>query len=395
MLVNYMDRGNLSVAAPDLMKELQMPKSQMGLLLSSFFWTYAAFQLLSGWLVDRFNVSRVYAVGYLVWSVATLCTGFIGGFASLFALRLALGIAESVAYPAYSRILSENFDDARRGIANGLIDVGTKFGTAAGTLLGGWLISGFGWRFFFISTGAVSLLWLIPWLRYAPTQAPPAAKQEDTTAVTGWSEILSKRAAWATFFGLFCFNYAWYFLLTWLPTYLRDERHFSTQMMAAYSAFPLVVTAISTIVTGTLSDRWIARGADAGKVRRRLVMLGLTVIACSLPLSTVPSHELAMSMLFVAFAGLGIYTANCWALTQRLAGVTAVGKWTGAQNAIGNLGGVVAPAITGLLVDRLGSFQYAFFTASAVALCGAFIYGWMLHRPTPVEWSAPPAVQQV
>jgi ACS family D-galactonate transporter-like MFS transporter len=393
VLINYMDRGNLSAAAPVLIGDLHLNEVQMGVLLSSFFWTYALFQLPSGWLVDRFDVTKLYALGYLVWTLATLATGLVPGFAVLLALRLLVGLAESIAYPAYSKILSEHFKDERRGLANGIIDVGTKFGMATANLLGGWMIAGFGWRFFFLSTGAVTLLWLLPWLRYAPSH-PPAPPQPSAAAATathdaGWLAVLGKRAAWTTFVGLFLFNYVWYFLLTWLPGYLRLERKFSLETMAVFSAFPLVVTAAMTIGAGLLSDRLIARGAATAVVRRRFLIIGLLVIAATLPLATVKDDTLAMTALVAAFAGLGVYTANCWAFTQHLAGLDAVGKWTGIQNCVGNLGGVVAPVTTGFIVNRLGSFRMAFVAAAAVALLGAIVYRWMLGRPEPADWRKP------
>lgn len=384
VLINYMDRGNLSVAAPALTAELGLTPLRMGLLLSAFFWTYAAFQLVSGWLVDRYDVRWVYAAGYLLWSLATLAIGLVGSFAALLAMRLALGIGESVAYPAYSKMLSAGFREEERGLANGIIDVGTKFGPALGALLGGWLIATHGWRFFFVITGGVSLVWLIPWMLYAP---PMAVRPAGGHRGPGWRAILSERAAWATFLGLFCHNYNWYFLLAWLPSYLMQERHFSIGMMTAYNALPLCATAAATMAAAWISDRLIARGAAVDKVRKRFLMAGMGLAAVCLPAINTPVHWLSMTLLVFAFIGIGIYTSNCWALTQFLSGKDAAGKWTGLQNAIGNLGGVTAPVITGFVVQRLGSFQLAFVMSSCVLLAGVAVYRWMLLRSAPIEWN--------
>src|SRR5262249_51683078 len=156
--INYMDRGNLGVAAPAILADLRIAPEKMGYLLSAFFWSYAGFQILSGWLVDRVDVSRVYAFAFFLWSVATLATGMVTGFTGLMMARVALGIGESAAYPAYSKILSVVFPEQRRGLANALIDLGTKAGPALGMLLG-LLIPRFGWRFFFVAMGSISLLW--------------------------------------------------------------------------------------------------------------------------------------------------------------------------------------------------------------------------------------------
>jgi len=385
VLINYMDRGNLSVAAPALSDQLSLRPEQMGALLSAFFWTYASFQLVAGWLVDRYDVTRVYALGYLVWSVATLAIGLAGGFAALLALRLLLGIGESVAYPAYSKMLSVGFKEEERGLANGVIDAATKFGPAIGTYVGAWMIDVYGWRSFFVVTGGVSLVWLIPWMLAAPKQAVSPAERHSGP---GWGAILSKRAAWATFLGLFCHNYNWYFLLTWLPSYLVRERHFSMSVMAFYSALPLCATALATISGGWISDRMIQRGSNAGQVRRSFLIAGVSIPAVCLPFVNTPDHVRAMSLLVVAFIGIGIYTSNCWALTQSMAGPEASGRWTGLQNAVGNLGGVVAPAVTGVIVGRLGSFRMAFLESSAVLALGAVVYVWMLGRVRPIEWEA-------
>jgi MFS family permease len=168
VFINYIDRGNLSTAAPLLKRELSLSPKEMGVLLSSFFWTYAAFQIVSGWLVDRFNVNWVIAGGFFLWSAATAGTGLVTGFGALLILRMILGMGESVAYPAYSKILAGNLPEYHRGLANALIDAGSKCGPALGTLLGGMLMARFGWRPFFIVLGCVSMLWLPPWFRWMP-----------------------------------------------------------------------------------------------------------------------------------------------------------------------------------------------------------------------------------
>ncbi|MGJ5816144.1 MFS transporter [Paludibaculum fermentans] len=378
VLINYMDRGNLGIAAPQLTKELGLRDSQMGFLLAAFFWTYALFQIVAGWLVDRYDVARVYALGFLVWSVATLAMGMVTGFAALVAFRLLLGIGESVAYPAYSKILSKGFKEEERGLANGIIDAATKFGPAVGVLLGGWMIGVYGWRWFFILTGGLSLAWLVPWLYYSPRDTTAGQQKQEGP---GWLELVASRSAWATFIGLFCFNYNWYLLLTWLPSFLIRERHFSMGMMSIYNAFPLCVTAVCTITAGWISDRMIAKGAEVVPLRRNFMIAGLLLTAIMLPFATVPSHVLSMTFLVLAFCGLGLYTSNCWALSQNLAGAGASGKWTGLQNAVGNLGGVVAPVVTGYLVERTGTFLAAFLTSSGVLLAGVLIYIFMLQVP--------------
>jgi ACS family D-galactonate transporter-like MFS transporter len=204
----------------------------------------------------------------------------------------------------------------------------------------------------------------------------------------GLLRIASRREAWATFLGLFCFNYTYYFLLTWLPSYLVMERHFSMDMMSLYGALPFCATAVTSMACGWLSDRIIASGRPAGRVRRSFAISGLLLCGLNLPLVLGTNHIAAMSFLVLAFVGIGMFTANAWAITQTMAGSEAAGQWTGLQNAIGNLGGVVAPIVTGLLVGRLGSFQMAFFGAAGMLFAAAVFYGWMLGTIAPLDWQS-------
>ena len=166
--INYLDRGVLSVSAPVLQRELTLSPTQMGLLFSAFFWSYSVFQLAAGWLVDRYEVKHILSAGFLLWCLATASVGWITGFGWLLASRVILGVGESVAYPAYSRILARDVPEDRRGFANALVDAGSKIGPALSTLAGGLLVGRFGWRALFLGMGLGGLLWLIPWILIAP-----------------------------------------------------------------------------------------------------------------------------------------------------------------------------------------------------------------------------------
>src|SRR2546429_6116198 len=170
--INYVDRGSLSVAAPILSEEFSLSPSKLGYLLSAFFWSYTAFQLVVGWLVDRHDVKWVYACGFIFWSLAMASTGLATSFAGLLAARLCLGIGESVFLPSVSKIVVRLFPPARRGLPNALVDVGTKVGPALSIYLGGMLLRDYGWRALFIGIGLASLLWLLPWLYSMPSEPP-------------------------------------------------------------------------------------------------------------------------------------------------------------------------------------------------------------------------------
>ena len=385
--INYIDRTSLSTAAPLLGREadLAITPAKMGVLLSAFFWTYACLQLVSGWLVDRHGVRWVMAIGFFVWSAATAATGLVHGFATLLCLRLLLGAGESVAYPCYSKIIAGNFAEHQRGLANSLIDAGTKFGPALGILAGGILMERYGWRPVFIALGLGSLLWLPAWFAWMP-HGHAAARATESSG-PGFAAICAQRQAWATFIGHFSGNYLWYFLITWLPSYLVKERGFSMSTMAYVGALAFFVTGITTILTGALADRAIAAGATPTKVRKTCVITGLTLATSVVAVTLVHGSVASMACLMFACIAYGVFASSHWAIPQTIAGPVAAGKWTGLQNCLANLAGVAAPAITGFAVEKTGHFFWAFAICSAVVLVGAAAYAFLLGPVEPLDWT--------
>lgn len=385
--INYMDRSNLSVAGPKLSAEFSLSPVWFGVLSSAFFWTYTVMQPVAGWLVDRFNVAWVFAIGYFLWSLATGLTGLVTGLQMLLVCRLILGLGESIAYPAYSGILANHFPQHRLALANALIDAGSKMGPALGTFVGALLVDRVGWRIFFISLGVVGGTWLIPWAFWSPRAATRLTKPVASTASLGYGEILRVRAAWGTAIALFCGNYFWYFLVTWLPMYLVNERKLSMQSMAVLGSMPFVVIAISAVTAGWFSDRWIQRGGSVTKVRLLFAVSGL---AGSMVIVFVPLLEttwMAMVVLHLAGFFYGLYTSNLWTITQTLAGPTAAGRWSGFQNCCGNLSGIVAPWLTGFVVGRTGKYYLAFLACCCVLAVGACSYVFVVRKVERIRWS--------
>lgn len=383
--INYLDRGALSVAAPLIVRELQFSPTQMGLLFSAFFWSYSAFQLVAGWAVDRFSVRWVYAAGFLVWSLATASVGLVNGLSALLVARLFLGIGESVAYPASSKIIVRHFPEERRGLANALVDAGAKIGPGLSTLLGGLTVDAYGWRAMFLFAGLGSLLWLVPWMMVAKPDSPQM--RAATENAPGWREMLRRPQVWGTSVGMFSLGYVLYFLLSWLPSYLVTERGLSMSTMAVQGSIPFLAMALSSVLGGWTSDLWIRSGADPGKVRKRYAAGGLLLCAATiLPAPMVTSSFTSIALITAACVFLGMFTSNVWAITQTLAGPLAAGRWTGIQNAIGNLGGVVSPLLTGWLVSQTGSFALAFAAATIVLVGGTIVYLYSLGAVRPVVW---------
>ncbi len=387
--INYVDRGALSVSAPLIASELSLSTNQMGLLLSAFFWTYSTFQIAAGWLVDRYPVKWVYAGGFLIWSLSTAATGLASSLGALIAARLTLGAGESVAYPAISKILVRAFPESSRGVANSLIDAGAKLGPGLSTLAGGFAVAVLGWRGLFIAAGLGSLLWLIPWL------ALPSLKLSETDdrsqgSGPGWRELLARRPVWGTSLGMFALGYTQYFLLTWLPSYLIQERGLTMSSMAVLGSLPFWGMAAASVTAGWCADRSIKAGRSVSRVRKGYAVSGL--ILCGLvilPAPAVAGANFSVALITGACICLGGFTANVWAITQTLAGPLAAGRWTGLQNCIGNLGGVLAPLVTAWIVSVTGSFLFAFWAATAALLLGAVAYLTLVGNVQPLVWASP------
>lgn len=386
LLINYVDRGNLALAAPLLKVEWGMSASQLGLLLSAFFWTYTALQFVMGLFVDRWGANRMMALGFLAWSLATILTGGAMGFATLLGLRLLLGVGESVMFPASSKILAEHLPEHARGFANGLMNAAMRWGSAIGTLGGGLLIAAYGWRWAFVAIGVVSLLWLPAWRRWRAPEVDSAVGLEVGGALA-FGEILRKRAFWGAASGHFCANYLVYFLMSWLPYYLVHERHLSMAAMSIAAGALWVVDSLCSLITGTLTDFCIRRGASPTVARKSAMAIGFSLAAVSLVGCAFASEQTYLACLIACAIGSGTANAGTFAFAQTLAGPKAAGRWVGLQNGIANLAGVMGPALSGFLVDWTGHFAAAFAVAAAITLCGAFAWCVGVVRLQQVDFS--------
>ena len=384
MFINYIDRGNLSIAAPLLKNELGIPASQLGILLSAFFWTYTAMLFVCGWLVDRFDVNRVLAVGYLLWSLATAATGLVHGFAMLLIMRLALGVGESVAFPCYSKIFARHLLEYHRGFANGVITAGVKCGPAAGALGAGLLMAHYGWRPVFIGIGLLSLAWLPAWMKWMPRVESVAHSGVCPRVI----EILRQRSFWGVCAGLFCGAYYLYFILTWLPFYLVREHHLPMEQMIKVTALYYVVDAGGAIATGWVSDLCIHRGFTTTVVRKSAMALGCTAAAIGLAGCGFDAPGSYVGWLMVSAAGNGMAMSGTFAFSQTLAGPQAAGRWVGLQNGVGNLAGVIGPALTGFMVDWTGNFRTAIAVTTGMSLLSAINYVFFVGPLKQIAWVA-------
>ena len=387
IFINYVDRGNLATAAPLIKRDLRLTNVQYGVLVSAFFWVYVPGQIVASWLIQKINAYRTLTIGFAVWSAATIASGLAAGFVTLLLFRVLLGLGESAGFPAGAKLLAQHMPPERLGKANGLVSSGIYLGPAVGTFAGGLLIAHVGWRLLFIVFGTISLLWLIPWKLH--TRALSNKAHADVSATEpSFRELLSKRQLWGASIGHFCSNYPFYMVLSWLPLYLVQSQGYSITSMAQLCG---VVYALATIVclgNGWLADWWIARGANTGKVRLAMI--------CAVPLTWIPcmaacglgSPRVAIAGLLLSSVAMGLGGCNLYVVAQTLAGPRASGKWVGVQNAIGNLAGIVAPIITGALIDWTGRYRVAFLVAGAIAMSGVGAWLLLVGRVTPIAWSS-------
>jgi len=383
--INYVDRGNLATAAPLIQDELKLSATQLGMLLSAFFWTYVAAMTPAGWLAERYGARRVLAGGVAIWSVATLLTGFAGSLAALLLLRLMLGLGESTAFPSSSKALATEVAPAQLGLANGIFSFGYLVGPAVGTVVGGLLMAKFGWRPVFILFGCMSLLWLWPWLRL-PEPATRKSGPTDSGAGPTFAQILRQRGLWGASLGHFASNYNFYFILAWLPVYLVKVRGFSMATMAAIAGGAYLINAISALVTGWATDRWCKSGRSPDVIYKGIMAVNhLASIGCMAGLVLLPVNG-AIACLYGYEVVCGVSSPGVYAIPQIIAGPTAAGRWVGVQNTCGNIAGIIAPALTGLLVDSSGGFGSAFAVASAVNILGLIGWVFILPRIAPMDW---------
>jgi MFS family permease len=385
VFINYIDRGNLATAAPLMQDQLRLSASQLGWLFSAFYFSYVPCMLLTGWLADRYGAKVVLAAGVGIWSVATLSTGLVGGFAGLLGFRLLLGVGESVAFPCVSKILADAVDVGHLGVANGVMSFGYLIGPAIGTFIGGSMMGIYGWRAVFIVFGASSLLWLVPWARVVI--GPPVQAAGGTPAPPPlFGEILSKRALWGASLGHFASNYIYYFIISWLPFYLVKSRGFSIESMTWVVSSGYLMNAGTALLAGWLTDRWIRAGVSATLIYKTIMGVTHVVgIACMGGMLLLPQTGCIVS-LFAFLLISGCSYPGIFAIPQIIAGPQAAGRWVGVQNSAGNVAGLVAPVLTGLLVDRTGLFDVAFGLAAVVNSLG--VVGWVVLVPTvaPLRW---------
>lgn len=369
IFLNYVDRGALPVAAPKLTGELGLSPELYGLAVSAFFWIYAPVQLFAGWLCDRFSVYKLLALGILLWAASTLLMGFVGGFASLFVLRVMLGVGESLAFPGSSKIIARHVPADRRGIANATLAMGIALGPAVGTLAGGLMVAQWGWRVMFIVFGLATLIWLLPWAQ--AVRALPTEGNLDQGTRVKLGALIGRWSLWSMSIVHCLGNYCFYFLLAWLPLFLTKSRGFSVGEMAWLASLGYTAQGACAFAYGHFSDWWTRSGRSEAACRRWMMVASQLLAAIAILGLAFAHSALSIGILLcLAGAASASLSMNLYAIAQMFGGPRAAGTWVGFQNSLGNLSGIFGPIITGIIVQRAG-YESAFYVTAAIAAVGA------------------------
>lgn len=399
VLVNYIDRGALSVAAKPLHDELGLGPAEFGLLASAFFWIYALAQVPIGIMLDRFGVMLLSRIGALLWTVASILTAIAPNFTLLFAARSFLGIAEAPTFPANAKAVGYWFPRNERGLATSLFDAAAKLSNGIGVLFTAWLMTLFGWRGMFWSTAALSLVFFGAFyvfyrnprsdkrLTHAEAQyIKDGGAEEETPAGetprgASFGYLLSQPKVWGLTLGFAAYGYIFAFLLAWLPSYLTTT--FGINIIQA-GGYALLIWGTGTItdlvIGGWLVDYLIKRGHDANRVRKTILILGLVMGFAVIGAAYTKDIHVAVFWITVAVAGISFHAPVGWSIPGLIAPKNSTGRVGGMMNLFNNLAGSFAPWVTGIIVARTGSFSNALITAAFILLVGIASYSFVMGK---------------
>lgn len=395
--VNYLDRSALAIANPQIRAEMGLSATAMGVLLSAFLVSYAVCQLPIGLLVDRVGGRRLLGAGLVVWSLAQAASGFVGSFAQFWWARVALGLGESPQFPTGARVVSDWFNVRDRGLPTGIFNSASSVGPALAPPVLTALMLGFGWRATFVILGVLGLGVAAVW--FALYRDPKGHATPDDLAFIGadapaappitlsdWGRLFRFPIVWAMVAGNFCFGYLNWIYFAWLPGFLEIQHHVSIARTGIYAAIPPAFGIVGSVLGGWVSDRLASGGATPLKSRKIPLVTGiLGTAACTFAAAYAENFALVMVLVTAAAFFSTVTSGTVWALATAAAPQSCVASVGAIQNFGGYLGGTCSPIITGLVVDRTGSFVLALVFGASVALVGAVVYAMGVTQPIGAE----------
>jgi MFS transporter, ACS family, D-galactonate transporter len=409
VLINYFDRVNISVSQEALHAAFGISAVQFGYLLSAYSWPYAALQLPCGILLDRFGVKLVGRVSTFLWSVASFGAAAATGVGSFAAARLLLGVGEAPTFPANSKAVGYWFPGRERSLATAIFDAAAKFGPAAGVPLIGLLLIHFGWRWSFAATGILSFLYFIlfVWIYRNPSDDKSLTPAEREFIRRGGAQsegrakinqagsllyLLRQRKVQGLVLGYSSYNYTFYLLLTWMPSYLSSALHVNLLHSVMYSSVPwLVATFTDLVIGGWLVNALIHRGRDASLVRQIVLVSGTAFGLGILGAAHAHTPSSALFWISVSIGGLSAAAPVGWSIPSLIAPEGSVGTLGGILNFGNQLSAIAAPIVTGYVVAATHEFAWAFVVATTFLLAGiaGYIFGLGRIEPIPEPLPAP------
>jgi MFS family permease len=399
--INYLDRSALSVAAPAVAQELHMSPASMGLVFSTFFIGYAAFNFIGGWAADRWGGKRVFSGAILMWSLLCGATGFAAGFGSLLAIRTLFGMAEGPLATTINKLVNNWFPHKESATAFGFANCGLPLGGAVAGPVVGLLTQAYGWRIAFAGVACFGLIWLVFWQFMAtdkPHQHPRVADDErlliesdrsvseNPANVQSLAFYLKQPAILAAMISYFGYSYILFFFLTWFPSFLMMDRHLSLKSMSLATVLPWVLGFIGYGLSGVLSDLVFRRTGNALLARKwvLIVCLGLSGTCVALA-GTVTTTTSALLLMAIAVFALYLSGSTYWALIQDTVPGAKLGSVGGCVHSIANCAGIIGPAVTGFLVQQSHTFFSAFVLAGGIALASVIAVTILLRPRTAVR----------
>lgn len=406
VIINYMDRSNISVAAPLISEDLGLSSVQMGLIFSAFGWTYAALQIPGGWILDKLGNRKTHTIGIAGFSIATLLQGFVHGFSGFIFLRVALGTFEAPAFPTNSKVAATWFPEKERARAIAIYTSGQFIGLAFLTptliLLQHW----FGWRGLFIITGIIGLSWALLWhfLYRDPLQskrvneeeldyireggavfdAVDEKKAEKSKIKAGdFAIVLKRKKLWGIYIGQFAVTSTLWFFLTWFPTYLVQYRGVEFGESGFLTALPFLAAFVGVLTSGFLSDYLVRKGFSDSVARKVPVITGLLLATAIVGANFVDDTNLVIMFMCIAFFGNG-FASITWVFVSLLAPKRLIGIAGGMFNFIGNTSSIIVPIIIGFLAKE-GNFAPALTFIACITLIGALSYIFLVGKVERIE----------
>jgi sugar phosphate permease len=390
-MLNYLDRAALSVVAPLLKTELHIDDAQMGFIFSSFFIGYCALCFVGGWAADTYGPKKVFAWAAGVWSLFCGLTAIITGYVHLLIFRVLFGMGEGPMGTTTNKAITNWFPREEAGRALGFTNCGQPLGAAVAGPIVGLVALNYGWRVSFVVIALLGALWLVAWLlifKDTPEQHPKVSEAERELIRVSRAEVLVEGVqegrslvsyifsapvlAVATAF--FCFNYVLYFFLTWLPSYLMDFQHLDIKSMSIIAVIPWLGAALGFLGGGFVTDALARKLGNVILARKCVLIVGLGVAATCVMITTqVSSLSMAVACITVSSVFLFVTPQICWGLIQDIVPKNRVGGTGGFVHLLANLAGIIAPSLTGLVVQYGGGYNVAFVITAGVCGLGMLV----------------------